>query len=681
MRRSIRTRLLVGYLGVAALLALTWGLTAAGSNALRASYTRTVTVDDQLSNLVLQRIKLSDDEETGLRGYLLTGRAEFLQPYNSALQQLPPLRHRSEELAARDPAAGLAPYLVAMRLRSAEWNRWARQVVRRPGALLGRSGAAIAQQYVGKRLFDSYRAASARVTARIDARRQRSLDDSVAALGTVNILLDLLFAGAVLSLAAIGWRTTRAVALPLERLERVAATIGGGDLARPVAVDGAAEFQRLAASMDRMRLRIAEQHATAGARAAELAAVIEQMPSGVIVVDGDGRVKVMNEVARRLRGDRLDLARAVAAQSDIYHLRDAQSGEPLLPDQTPLGQALAGATVQNLEFVCRRPSDEEDSTWQASARPLYDEGHIDGAVSVFSDVTRERRMMRDLASSAEALRLREERLRASNQELERSNAELQQFAYVASHDLQEPLRTITSYTQLLRRRYQGTLDADADTFIGYAVEGAARMQTLIQDLLAYSRVGARAQELAPTSLGAVVDGACANLRAAVEERGATVTYDDLPTIAADPGTLGQLFQNLIGNALKFCPPGRTPHITISARLQDREDGKNREDGQDREDREDREDRMWAISVQDNGIGLDPAYKERVFVIFQRLHTREEYPGTGIGLAICKRIVERHGGRIWVESQPGEGTTFTFTLPAIAGGAGDAGDIEQDGRAA
>ncbi len=664
MRRSIRTRLLIGYLAVAALLVLAWGLTAVGMNTLRASYTRTVTIDDELSTLVLQRIKLSDDEETGLRGYLLTGQKEFLQPYDNAQGQLPLLRGRSEKLAAGVPDAGVTPYLVTMRQRSQAWERWARHTILHPssipgaGAVPARSGAVVVQQSVGKLLFDAYRAAAAQVTARIDAHRRRGLDASVAVVGAVNTLLDLLFAGAILLMAAIGWKTTRAVALPLKRLEQAATAIGGGDLARPVTVDGASEFVRLGESMDRMRRRIAEQHAAAGARAAELAAVIEQMPSGVIVVDGAGRVKVMNGVARRLRGKSLDLARPISAQSGVYMMRDAETNEALAPAATPLGQALAGTVVHGLEFVCRRPGDQEDSVWQASARPLYDEvGHIDGAVSVFSDVTRERRMMRDRAASAEELRLREERLSASNGELERSNAELQQFAYVASHDLQEPLRTITSYTQLLRRRYQGRLDEDADLFIGYAVEGAARMQTLIRDLLTYSRVGARPQALVPTALGTVVAGACANLRAAIDERGATVTYDSLPTVDADPGGLGQLLQNLIGNALKFCPPDRAPHIAIMA---------HRQDGQDR---------LWAISVRDNGIGLDPAYAERVFVIFQRLHTREEYAGTGIGLAICKRIVERHGGRIWVESRPGEGATFTFTIPA------GLHDFENEGQAA
>jgi light-regulated signal transduction histidine kinase (bacteriophytochrome) len=234
----------------------------------------------------------------------------------------------------------------------------------------------------------------------------------------------------------------------------------------------------------------------------------------------------------------------------------------------------------------------------------------------------------------------EEKLKLTLAELERSNQELEQFAYFASHDLQEPLRAVSSCTQLLAQRYQGKLGTDADEFIGYAVDGANRMQRLINDLLTYSRVGTHSKEYEPTDCTAVLDRTLTNLKAAIEQSSAVVTHDPLPTVMADKLYLAQLFQNLIGNAIKFHGE-EPPRVHVST---------------------EQKGNAWVFSVRDNGIGIAPRHAERIFVLFQRLHTREEYPGTGIGLAICKKIVERHGGRIWVESQPGIGTTFYFTIP-------------------
>jgi light-regulated signal transduction histidine kinase (bacteriophytochrome) len=247
-------------------------------------------------------------------------------------------------------------------------------------------------------------------------------------------------------------------------------------------------------------------------------------------------------------------------------------------------------------------------------------------------------------------KIAEEELKRTMAELARSNKELEQFAYVASHDLREPLRMVTSYVQLLARRYQGRLDADANEFIAYAVDGATRMQALINDLLAYSRVGTRGKPFEPTDCETILEQALTNLQVAIEESGAAVTHDPLPTVVADGTQLVQLFQNLIGNAIKFRSeePPRV-HVSASETFEVSKTSK-----------------VWRVSVQDNGIGIDPEYHERIFLIFQRLHTREEYPGTGIGLAVCKKIVERHGGRIWVESQFGKGSTFHFTIPVIEG---------------
>jgi len=236
----------------------------------------------------------------------------------------------------------------------------------------------------------------------------------------------------------------------------------------------------------------------------------------------------------------------------------------------------------------------------------------------------------------------DEKMRRTIAELERSNQELEHFAYVASHDLQEPLRMVSSYTQLLAQHYEGQLDEKARKYIHYAVDGAVRMQTLINDLLTYSRVGRHGKPLQPTDAHAVLGEAIRNLATAIAETQAIISNDDLPKVQADTSQLVQLFQNLLANALKF-QGGSRPRIHVSARA----------DGD-----------RWRFAVRDNGIGIEAQYAERVFILFQRLHTREEYSGTGIGLAVCKRIVERHGGKIWFESEPGKGTTFFFTLPAI-----------------
>ncbi len=246
----------------------------------------------------------------------------------------------------------------------------------------------------------------------------------------------------------------------------------------------------------------------------------------------------------------------------------------------------------------------------------------------------------ELAFQVEEKGKRADELVLINAELTRSNAELEQFAYVATHDLQEPLRAVASCVQLLQKRYGEQLDARADEFITHAVDGTKRMQTLINDLLAYSRISTHAQEFSATNCDEVLDAALANLMVAIAESGARVTRDPLPRVNGDATQLTQLFQNLIGNALKFCGE-RAPEIHVSALLRNGE---------------------WQFAVADHGIGMEPQYFERVFLVFQRLHTRKEYQGTGIGLAICKKVVERHGGRIWVESQAGEGATFRFTIP-------------------
>ncbi|MFL6130199.1 MAG: sensor histidine kinase [Mycobacteriales bacterium] len=253
------------------------------------------------------------------------------------------------------------------------------------------------------------------------------------------------------------------------------------------------------------------------------------------------------------------------------------------------------------------------------------------------------RMRRRILAELAALRAATERLDSQAQDLERSNTELEQFAYVASHDLQEPLRKVASFTQLLERRYHGQLDARADQYIAFAVDGAKRMQILINDLLAFSRVGRLLHEHVEVEADDLVAQALSNLSMAVEETGTEVTVDELPRVSGDVSLLTGVFQNLISNAVKFRGATR-PRVHVGVR-----------DAGDR----------WEFSVADNGIGIPPEYADRIFVIFQRLHPKDAYPGTGIGLAMCRKIVEYHGGRIWLDTDTGAGATFRFTLPKIA----------------
>jgi PAS domain S-box-containing protein len=359
----------------------------------------------------------------------------------------------------------------------------------------------------------------------------------------------------------------------------------------------------------------------AEAAEAKFRGLLESAPDSVVIVGSAGRIEIVNRQTELLfgyaraemLGQPVELLMPVRFQRHHERQRDEFIGDP---HTRPMGVGL--------ELYGRR-KDGTEFPVEISLSPMRTDGQL--LITAIVRDTTERKAS-------------EEQLKATAADLARSNAELEQFAYVASHDLQEPLRMVASYTQLLKRRYHGQLDSDADEFIEFAVDGARRMQDLINDLLAYSRVGTRALQFAPTDTGQLVDQVTADLAAAIADSGGRIEHADLPVVLADATQLRQLFQNLLANAIKFHGE-RTPAVHITAQL----------DGN-----------MWTFAVRDNGIGIEPQYLDRVFVLFQRLHTRAEYPGTGIGLSICKKIVERHGGRIWIESVPGEGTTFRFTLP-------------------
>jgi PAS domain S-box-containing protein len=355
--------------------------------------------------------------------------------------------------------------------------------------------------------------------------------------------------------------------------------------------------------------------------------IIESIADGVVVADCDGKFLLFNPAAKRCLG--IGVTDIAPDQwSEQYGTYFPDTVTPIPSVDLPLMRALRGETVDSTEVFVRNPEVPDGRWLYIIGGPLRDDsGVLRGGVVVLHDITEHKKA--------------DEHLLKTVAELKRSNDELQQFAYVASHDLQEPLRMVASYTQLLAKRYSGRLDADADEFMAYAVNGANRMQGMIRDLLAYSRAGTEGNAPHEISSENALQVALVNLQATITESRAVVTHDALPVIVTDENQLVQVFQNLVGNAIKY-RGAATPRVHVSA---------SKNGGQE-----------CIFSVRDNGLGIDPRYFEKIFVLFQRLHGQTEFQGTGIGLTICKKIVERLGGRIWVQSQLGSGSTFLFALP-------------------
>ena len=349
--------------------------------------------------------------------------------------------------------------------------------------------------------------------------------------------------------------------------------------------------------------------------------LLEAAPDAMVVVNQAGKIVLLNLQAETQFGYRRD---ELLGQK-MSNIVPSGFPERLVADSLRSAEdALAQQIGTGIELTARR-KDGSEFPIEIMLSPLKS---ADGVLVTAA--------IRDITARKNS----EAQLLEKVKELNRSNEELQQFAYIASHDLQEPLRMVASYTALLARRYKGKLDSDADDFIAFAVDGASRMQLLIRDLLAYSRVGSKGKELVDTSSAEALQHAIHNLRGAIEGSSALVTHDALPSVMADEMQLTQLFQNLVGNAIKYRRAG-VPRVHITAVPSDAN--------------------KWMFSVQDNGLGIEPQFFEKIFGVFQRLHKREEFDGTGIGLAICKKIVERHGGTISVESTFGEGSTFYFPL--------------------
>ncbi|WP_036301523.1 sensor histidine kinase [Methylotenera sp. L2L1] len=349
-----------------------------------------------------------------------------------------------------------------------------------------------------------------------------------------------------------------------------------------------------------------------------LAQVFESNLEAVIIADVKGHILHVNKSVAKITGYASEALIGTPMQDLLTEL------EPTLY-QDLWTTVIAGGQWQG-EIWLKNKQGDDYLAWMNINAVKEATGKVTQVIAEFSDIT--------------AFKQTQEALAERTEELANSNRELEQFAYVASHDLQEPLRMVASYTQLLARRYKDKLDQDANEFIGYAVDGATRMQALIIDLLTMSRIGTHGKRMELCETSVALERAESNLRLAIEESGAVVTRDPMPRLEADVSQLTQLFQNLIGNGIKF-RGDTSPVIHVGAEKKDGE---------------------WLFSVRDNGIGIAPDFFERIFIIFQRLHGKHEYPGTGIGLSVCKKIVERHGGKIWIESEVGKGAVFYFTLP-------------------
>lgn len=353
-----------------------------------------------------------------------------------------------------------------------------------------------------------------------------------------------------------------------------------------------------------------------------LAAIVESSEDAVIGETLDGRIVTWNRGAERLYGYSAD--EAIGRPVSILAPPDRA-----VEVDTILDRIKAGVPVEPFETV-RVRNDGQQIHVSLSISPIKGSaGEIIGAAAIARDMTERKHA--------------EDELREHALELARSNTELEEFAYVASHDLQEPLRMVSSYVQLLEKRYGDRLDEDARKFMFFAVDGAQRMQSMVSDLLTYSRVGRREESLAPIDCGEVFETVRSQLERTIEESGAVLTSGALPFVHGRRTQLVQLLQNLVGNAIKYRGDA-PPRIHVASELNGRE---------------------WVFSVQDNGMGIEPRHRDRIFRIFQRLHERDKYPGSGIGLAIAKKIAERHGGRLWVESEPGTGSTFLFSIPVKA----------------
>jgi PAS domain S-box-containing protein len=500
-------------------------------------------------------------------------------------------------------------------------------------AVQGRTGAGRSVDYRGREVIAAWRYLPSLewgVVAKIDSRE--AFADVAKSRNLVMIILAVVF---ILS-SAVAFSMARSISEPIKRLSSGAEIIGSGNLDYSVATDLKDEIGQLSRSFDRMTRDLKKITASrdelnreiAERKQAEEALIrskqewertFDSVPDLIAIIDNRHRILRINKAMAQ----RLGIEAEQCVGLPCYEYVHGLSGPPAF---CPHSHTMKDCKQHMEEILEPRLGGH----FLVSTTPLFDEqGRLVSSVHVARDIT-------------EIKQAEEERERLL-EDLKRSNKELEQFAYIASHDLQEPLRMVSSYVQLISQRYKDRLDRDADEFIDYAVNGTAYMQTLLNDLLTYSRAGTTSEPFALTDLNSVLGRAIVNLKNLIDDSHAEIKHEGLPAVYAHKVQMVQVFQNLIGNAIKF-HGSELPRVHISAQQENNE---------------------WIIRISDNGIGIDPKYFNRIFHIFKRLHSREKYDGTGIGLAICKKIVEKHGGRIWVESEPGKGSTFCFTIPATS----------------
>ena len=450
----------------------------------------------------------------------------------------------------------------------------------------------------------------------------------------------LFYIGAILVFGALaaGVLISKSIVDPILQLRDGCQAVADGNLRKQINVKGRDEVAELASVFNRMttifnityiqlKQKIAAcemAHVLLEENEQRLFQFLDAMPVGVFIIDHTGAPYFTNQAAQAILGKGIVAGAGPERLAEAYHFFVAGTDEPYPKDKMPIIQALRGQSATADDMEIHRP--DRTIPIMVWASPVFDtRGKVLFATAAFSDISEQKQA--------------ENMLKATARELKRSNAELEQFAYIASHDLQEPLRKVGSYMELVAERYREHLDQDGREFIDYAVDGARRMKIMINDLLVYSRVGTKGKPFIPTDAAKVMQDVLNDLELTIQDNDARVTFDPLPVVTADESQMQQLFRNLIGNAVKYRGQD-PPRIHVSAQ---------------------RQKHVWRFSVQDNGIGIEDRFFERIFQIFQRLHGPGRYNGTGIGLAVCKKIVERHGGSITVESTPGRGSTFSFTI--------------------